>query len=944
MADDDLHERNEALGAISEALAAAHGGAGAVVFLQGEAGVGKTALLRRASELAGAETRLVQARGAVMERDLPFAFVDQLAAAGLLADREMLDDPAARRAAVYAAARAQMRSWAAAGPTVALLDDLQWADLDSLAVVGFLARRLARLPIAMIGALRPWPAPAGALARALAHEDVARIVALAPLSEDAAGHVLMDRLGDPLAGRFTHDAWRLTGGNPLLLVEAARTLRLTGSLPVPGEGGGGERMRQLLLLSHMGGVGKAASACAQAAAVLGAPARSTAVRAVSGLSQKEFAAALDTLVAAGVLRADGSSLEFTHDLMASAVYHDIGPTHRALMHGRAFANQLEHGDASAAAPHAIAAGLDDESAIAVIADAAELALLAGALETGLRQLEAAVALAGPMPSDALLHRYADALFASGRAGEALDAYRRLLARPLDAPERRSVLMRAGRAQAYAGRLRDSLETYDDLVAAAGGPSAAPTAIVLERSHVVWELDGPVAALAALGDRDGDADEMHAIARAGFALEAGDPSGIPAVARAARSARASLVARPGDTADSFNAFLIHVGACGMTERYDEAEEYIEHGTAWLRSAGVAWATVPLRICRIGILCHQGALLEAITETEDIDEELQVSPLLLPYLLVLRARALVWLGRLDEAAALCDRVDGLPGARSWFVRLYLTMNRAEHRWAEGRVDEAARLYRDGAHLADRLGVREPCLVPWAAGAVEAALAANEYDEAAAIVEWLRGCVEWLPCIWPRMVMLAGVAGCAAAAGDAAGAEAHYQQALALPVIAPLDRARVLLRYGAWLRRSNHARRARTPLAQALHVADAHGAAPLAALASAELSAAGGRRRRPREDDGLTPQEARVAAIAVTGATMREIAVALHLSPRTVETHLSRVYLKLGVGSKQELRRRQAELGPALAPPAPRAAASGVGPDPASAPNGAGADTAGVPRGRT
>jgi DNA-binding CsgD family transcriptional regulator len=124
--------------------------------------------------------------------------------------------------------------------------------------------------------------------------------------------------------------------------------------------------------------------------------------------------------------------------------------------------------------------------------------------------------------------------------------------------------------------------------------------------------------------------------------------------------------------------------------------------------------------------------------------------------------------------------------------------------------------------------------------------------------------------------------------------------------LDSARVQLRHGAWLRRRKRAVAARPLLAEALQVAEERGAAPLAAQLSAELAASGGRRRRVREDDGLTPQELRVARLAATGATMREIAAVLQISPRTVETHLAHVYLKLGVASKHELRRRADELG--------------------------------------
>jgi DNA-binding NarL/FixJ family response regulator len=152
------------------------------------------------------------------------------------------------------------------------------------------------------------------------------------------------------------------------------------------------------------------------------------------------------------------------------------------------------------------------------------------------------------------------------------------------------------------------------------------------------------------------------------------------------------------------------------------------------------------------------------------------------------------------------------------------------------------------------------------------------------------------------LAGATGCAAAGGEDEQAERLYQEALAVRGTSPLDRARIALRFGAWLRRRSDVLAARPVLAQALQLAEACGAAPLAGKARAELAAAGGRRRPEGrdEDRSLRPQEARVADLAVTGATVKEIALARYLSPRTVETHLTHVYRKLGVSSRTELRK--------------------------------------------
>jgi DNA-binding NarL/FixJ family response regulator len=110
---------------------------------------------------------------------------------------------------------------------------------------------------------------------------------------------------------------------------------------------------------------------------------------------------------------------------------------------------------------------------------------------------------------------------------------------------------------------------------------------------------------------------------------------------------------------------------------------------------------------------------------------------------------------------------------------------------------------------------------------------------------------------------------------------------------------------LRGRRELRRARTVLHEAVRIAETAGATLIAEPAQAELAGAGGRRRGSRPGGSLTAQESRVAGLAVTGATVQEIATAMYLSPRTVETHLARVYRKLGVASKAELRRRKSEL---------------------------------------
>jgi DNA-binding CsgD family transcriptional regulator len=129
-------------------------------------------------------------------------------------------------------------------------------------------------------------------------------------------------------------------------------------------------------------------------------------------------------------------------------------------------------------------------------------------------------------------------------------------------------------------------------------------------------------------------------------------------------------------------------------------------------------------------------------------------------------------------------------------------------------------------------------------------------------------------------------------------RFADALALhqEVDLPVEHAETLLGYGGFLRRHGQSARARKVLSQAIGVAEAAQAGWLAGLAHAELRVAGGRRRPAARD--LTPQEARVAALAATGAGNAQIARQLSVSVSTIETHLERIYAKLGVHSRHEL----------------------------------------------
>lgn len=360
-------------------------------------------------------------------------------------------------------------------------------------------------------------------------------------------------------------------------------------------------------------------------------------------------------------------------------------------------------------------------------------------------------------------------------------------------------------------------------------------------------------------------------------------------------------------------------CAALERFEEAEQVLDAAARQLRSVGALAVGGAIRVAQGATVLHQGRPADALTIFDDAERSWALTPLVAGCLLPMRALAWSWLGRFAEADGALHRAAEVGGQHrigtgglSWTVAMWRNVAVGRGLLGRGRADEAARAYLAAASIGERVGLVEPALVPWVAGAVTALLGAGRADEAQSVVDALERRTAADGRAWPALVVAAGRAGIAAAHGDAAGAEDGYRQALALPVVNRLERAEVLVHYGSWLRCQRRPRQARPLLAEALAAAEAAGAAPLAQVARGELTAAGGRRRGERSATGagLTSQQQRVAELAATGAPVKEVAAALHLSPRTVDSHLANIYRVLGVAGKAELRRRWPELRVALA----------------------------------
>jgi DNA-binding CsgD family transcriptional regulator len=204
---------------------------------------------------------------------------------------------------------------------------------------------------------------------------------------------------------------------------------------------------------------------------------------------------------------------------------------------------------------------------------------------------------------------------------------------------------------------------------------------------------------------------------------------------------------------------------------------------------------------------------------------------------------------------------------------------------------------AAMAERISTRHPGRFKLAGDRVEAALALGDLGRAAVIVDLLDEAVRIAPTPWVRAVGARSAAQLAAARGDQDAAAAAFETALAahddLPM--PFERARTLLAKGRFHRRRKEKRLADETLRAALAIFDELGAPTWVAATRTELGRVG---LRPRAPTDLTETERRVAELAATGLSSRQIADRAFLAPKTVGNVLGRVYEKLGIHSRAEL----------------------------------------------
>ena len=920
-----LYERDTELHTAAALLHAARERQGGALFFMGHAGLGKTALLREVSRNAAGTFRIGSAVGDPIETSVAFSFlgqaIDELGCPVPLAEAF---DGASRVNDARSAQFHRVLRWLRKirEPTVLALDDLQWADSDSAAMLSFLCRRLGGLPVAVIATLRPWPPASYVMARRLVTAGHARIAELSPLSGEAAEQIIISQVRGHVDAPTVKRAIASCRGNPMLLEQISVLIdrgddlsspRPSRELPDP----------QTLLLSRFAALPDEVIRCAQAASVLGARFRPVLAAQLAQIPDDAIEDTLDTLIRSGLIREVSEHMaEFAHPLFGQLLYGDLGAAMRDRLHHRACRMLLDQGLDRDAAQHAMRGDVaGDPAAIAVLERVGLEALRQGAVGSATEHLHAAVTLAGRRAGRAALKGLIEALLAGGQFRQATAICERLVTMPAALPEERAqALMVHATVLAHSGRLGEACDCLEETVRIARDadlPLAADAKT--EQGYYRWWLSGPAAALPILAQARELAGHgpmpsqsgLRATALWGFvALQTGDPAGFAEVTAASRAVLAAPLAHLPDYTTTWGTLASFAVSATLTEHFHEAEHAFTtaFGAAEQSGASLMAGVFGLSVSYAELLLRLGRLEEALRLTSRVLELSDVIPALVVTASVIHAEILLYLGRLDEAAGWLSRAESAPALRStWEPAMRLRGIQGHHKLRAGDWQTASTQFLEAEELGEQAGIAEPCFSMQARHAVMAHLRADRPSDAERVLGRLDAQAASLPCRWPRIASLSARAGLAELAGDMKAADAAFTEALGLhaDLALPLERTETLLEFGTFLRRTGASARARPLLAEAIRTAEAAGAGWLARQAHQELVASGGRLRRRGDMAGLTPQERRVFELAAQGLSNEAIARRLRVSPGTVKTHLEHIYAKLGVHSRRELILRRGEV---------------------------------------
>lgn len=876
---------------------------GGSAVVRGAAGLGKSALLGRLADMAPG--RVLHARGVESEAVLPFAaaadllmplreFFPQLPAAqreALEVSLALRDGPGAGPLATCLATLGVLAAAAERTPLLVVVDDLQWVDPSSQQALMFTALRLSSDPAVLIMAVRdelgvprvPIDLPTVELGGLSVAEcaDLVRAMGAATV---------------PLSARELHER---TGGNPLAIVELLRSGQDVRGFPDNDVGMAALALRRM----WANAVDRLPERVRDALFVLAAS--RSAAAADLGRSLGRLGMTLDDLVPAegiGLIGESGGEIRLRHPLLRAVI--------------------IEHTP--------LAVRLDGYRALADSADA------------DLRPWYLAAAATGPDEAVALaLVAAAQTARRRGGYGASARAWRRAAQLTGDAHERAARLlegagdaMLAGAAELVVPWCEEALSIRDGVVFAAD--------VERVRARARMSIGQPQLAhdeLVAAAERVRDVDLDRGVALFAEAAMAGSIAGdVGRSVQAARRCESALPAgrRPvGVTVVSAVASLEVGDVAAARTLLDDADRMIEPADM----VGDQLVVVGLGQGMVWAEQHERARsrLDAVVEAA----RLGGAPMALAYALAVRSELETWTGQ--WTAAYADAEESLRwaeelGQATWIGKGQGSLARLEAARGESvlcrarierpeleRVDgmrvhipallglcalsegrpELAVEHLEQAHAAaSAAGLGTPTIVPVAGDLLEALVDAGDKAGAAALLGWIdeRAAVTGLT--YPAVV----AARCRGMlAGDADAAAGHFATAHALHARRPMpfERARTLFAQARTLRALRRVSAARPLLRDALTAFEMLGAHPWAERVATELAAAGGRRRGSDDDeirlDVLTGPEFQIARAVADGRSNVEVAAALFVSRKTVESQLTKIYRKLGLRSRTELARR-------------------------------------------
>ncbi len=896
---------------LDELLDEARHGHSRALVLRGDPGIGKTALLEYAIESADG-FRVLRAVGIESESKLAFSGLHQLlrpvlwaldqvpeAAAEALSRCLALTEPGeVNPFLAYAGVLQLLAAAAERGPVLAVLDDAHWLDPASAEAITFAARRLEAESVALLFAVREGEATR-LDTRAIAE---LRVEGLSPAA--ASELLLAGANGGSITAGVAGRLVAATAGNPLALVEIPPMLseaQCAGTEPLDDPLAVGESVERAFL-------SRARSLSPEARdALLIAAASDTGDLAAIARACGGSAASLDEAEVAGLVQARGGELSFRHPLVRSAVYSAAATGARREAH-LALADAFGAEDADRRAWHLGAAAVGpDEGTAAALEDAADRARDRGGVGAQARLLERSANLtrdAGLRASR--LARAGWAAFSAGWSDEALALVEQgleLAEDPLTRADLYDTLGYLSWQQASFG------EKYETFMAEA---ESVQDVDALRAVRLLFHASSE------LGMRFETDRHRQLVERIWSLVDGGDEEQIffgltvrawQAVIDGQLSEGIDLARRGAAIVDAGAEWT--VGGQGLLidcadilttlEQYGVAGRLLERAIPTYRSEGLLVALVASLVVLSELELHTGRLerataaaAEALERARELDLSRQVA-----WALVCSAEVEAVLGRVDDCRAHSAEAVATRAPEDEVIEAYALDALGRLELGAGNAQESIPSFERVRELAGSSAGGTPYL-RWRPDLIEGYVRAKRVPEAAAELAAFEkfedtGLGPWATATLARSRALLA---------DEGSLDDAFAEALSSceDSVSPFERARTQLLYGERLRRAGRRLDSRQRLRAALGEFERLGASSWAERTREELRASGetARKRDPALVDQLTPRELEIALQVADGATNKEVAARLFLSPKTVELHLSRVYRKLGIRSRTELAR--------------------------------------------